>query len=147
MKRSIWVVVVLVLFAGYALTKSNASNDAVAVKAMEEKWAAAASNNDVAAVAAMLADDATLTSSDGVMRNKTDAMAAMKERKYESAVEEDIKVVVHGDTAVATGTWRAKGTEKGKPFTELERFTDTYARIDGQWKCVAEHSSLIMAKN
>jgi uncharacterized protein (TIGR02246 family) len=141
MKRSLWVVLVLLLCAGYALTKSNADSDAAAIKALEEKWATSANNNDAAGVAAILADSATITGSDGVMRNKAETMAAMKDRKYETAVGEDIKVAVYGDAAVATGVWRAKGTENGKPFAEVERFTDTYVRNGGQWKCVAEHAS------
>ena len=46
-----------------------------------------------------------------------------------------------GFNAVATGVWRAKGTENGKPFSETERFTDTYVKMAGEWKCVATHSS------
>jgi ketosteroid isomerase-like protein len=145
MKRSIWVVAVLVLVAGYALASPKA-DDAVAVKGLEEKWTVAANKNDAAAVGSILADTSTLISSDGTMRNKDEALAAMKDRKYESAVEEDIKVNVYGDAAVATGIWRAKGTEQGKPFEEVERFTDTYVKTGGQWKCVASHSSPMKAK-
>jgi ketosteroid isomerase-like protein len=144
MKRSIWVVAVLVLLAGYALA-SPMADDAAAVKGLEEKWAVAASKNDSAAVGSMLADSVTLIGSDGALRNKAEALAAMNDRKYESAVEEDLKVSVYGDAAVATGIWRAKGTEKGKPFEEVERFTDTYVKTGGQWKCVASHSSTMKA--
>ena len=142
MKRSIWIVVVLGLLAGYALASPD---DAAVVKGMEEKWAAAASKNDANAVGAMLADGVTSIGSDGTMRNKAEMLAAMKDRKYESAVAEDLKVNVYGDTAVATGIWRAKGTEQGKPFEEVERFTDTYVKSGGQWKCVASHSSPMKA--
>jgi ketosteroid isomerase-like protein len=141
MKRSIWVVPVLVLLACSVVTRVHAESDAATVKGLEEKWAAAASKNDDAAVAALLADSVTSIGSDGTMRNKSEMLAAMKGRKYESAVEDDIKVQVFGDAAVATGTWRAKGTDNGKPFSEQERFTDTYIRMGGQWKCVASHSS------
>ena len=145
MKPSIWVVAVLVLLAGYALASPNA-DDTAAVKGLEEKWAVAASKNDTAAVGSILADTSTLIGSDGTMRNKGEALAAMKDRKYERAVEEDIKVSVYGDAAVATGIWRANGTEQGKPFAEVERFTDTYVKTGGQWKCVASQSSPIKAK-
>ncbi len=131
------------LLAGSVLTRMHAQSDAAAVKALEEKWAAAASNNDVAEVASILADSVTAIGSDGTMRNKSELVATMKTRKYESAVAEDIKVQVFGDAAVATGIWRAKGTESGQPFSETERFTDTYTKMGGQWKCVATHSSLM----
>ena len=145
MKRSIWVVAVLLLLAGYALA-SPSTDDAAAVKGLEEKWAVAASKNDAAAVGSILADTSTLVSSDGTMRNKAETLAAMKDRKYDSAVEEELKVSVYGDAAVATGIWRAKGTEQGKPFEDVERFTDTYVKTGGQWKCVASHSSPMKAK-
>ena len=145
MKRSIWVVAVLVMSAAYSLASPNA-DDAAAVKGLEEKWAVAASKNDTAAVGSILADTSTLISSDGTLRNKAETLAVMKNRKYESATEEDIKVSVYGDAAVATGIWRAKGMEQGKPFEEVERFTDTYVKTGGQWKCVASHSSPMKAK-
>jgi ketosteroid isomerase-like protein len=144
MNRSIWVVAVLVLLAGYAMA-SPMSDDVAAVKGLEEKWAVAASKNDSAAVGSILADSVTLIGSDGNLRNKAEALAAMNDRKYESAVEEDLKVSVYENAAVATGIWRAKGIEKGKPFEEVERFTDTYVKTGGQWKCVASHSSTMKA--
>ena len=94
----------------------------------------------------ILADSVTASGSDGTMRNKAEMLAAMKDRKYESAVEEELKVSVYGDAAVATGIWRAKGTEQDKPFDEVERFTDTYVKTGGEWKCVASHSSPMKAK-
>ena len=145
MKRSIWVVAVLLLLAGYALA-SPMADDAAAVKGLEEKWTVAASKNDAAAVGSILADSVTASGSDGTMRNKAEMLAAMKDRKYESAVEEELKVSVYGDAAVATGIWRAKGTEQDKPFDEVERFTDTYVKTGGEWKCVASHSSPMKAK-
>jgi ketosteroid isomerase-like protein len=141
MKRSIWVVPVLVLLSCSVVTRVYAESDAATVKGIEEKWATAASKNDDAGVASLLADSVTSIGSDGIMRNRSEMLAAMKGRKYESAVEDDIKVQVFGDAAVATGIWRAKGTDNGKPFSEVERFTDTYIKMGGQWKCVASHSS------
>ncbi len=145
MKRLIWVVGVLVLLAGNAFTNPQADSDTQAVKGLEEKWAAAASKNDAVAVALILDESITLIGSDGTLRNKAEHLAAMKDRNYKSAVEEDIKVSVYGDAAVAIGIWRANGTEKGKSFAEVERFTDTYVKTGGEWKCVASHSSAMKA--
>lgn len=141
MKRSILVVAVLALLAATALSSPKTDSDAAAVKGLEEKWAAAAAKNDVAGVESILADSVTAIGTDGSLRNKSEMLAAMKGRKYESAVEEDIKVSVYGNAAVAIGIWRAKGMENGKSFEETERFTDTYVKTGGQWKCVATHSS------
>jgi len=50
---------------------------------------------------------------------------------------------VFGDTAIATGTFTAKGAYKGKQFDHRGRFTDTWVRLNGKWQCVASHISLI----
>jgi ketosteroid isomerase-like protein len=145
MKRGIWVMGVLVLLAGSAFTNPKPDGDAQTVKGLEEKWAAASSKNDAAAVGSILAESVTMTGADGTLRNRAGFLAAMKDRNYKSAVGEDIEVSVYGDAAVAVGIWRAKGTEKGKSFDEVERFTDTFVKTGGQWKCVASHSSTMKA--
>jgi hypothetical protein len=55
-----------------------------------------------------------------------------------------LKVTVFGDTAIATGDFKAKGTDaSGKPLIS-ERFTDTWVKMpNGQWQCVASHVSPI----
>ncbi len=35
------------------------------------------------------------------------------------------------------------GATKGKPYTRRARFTDTWIKQNGQWKCVASQSTLI----
>jgi len=51
--------------------------------------------------------------------------------------------MVYGDAAVAIGRWEGKGVEKGKPFNDVERFTDTWVKQGGQWRCVASQGSLV----
>jgi ketosteroid isomerase-like protein len=54
----------------------------------------------------------------------------------------DMKVQVHGDSAVVIGVWTGKGTDwSGKPFDGKERFADTWVKMpDGKWQCVASIS-------
>ena len=59
------------------------------------------------------------------------------------ALSQRVKVYVYGDAAVVNGRWKAKFVEKGKPVDTTERFTDTYVRQNGQWKCVASQGSTI----
>jgi ketosteroid isomerase-like protein len=53
-----------------------------------------------------------------------------------------LKVTVFGDAAIATGDFKAKGTDaSGKPLAN-ERFTDTWVKMpNGKWQCVASHVS------
>jgi ketosteroid isomerase-like protein len=50
---------------------------------------------------------------------------------------------VYGNAAVVMGRWSGKVVEKGQPSESVERFTDTFIKQNGQWKCVASHSSPI----
>jgi ketosteroid isomerase-like protein len=50
----------------------------------------------------------------------------------------DIRIV--GDTAVVIGHGHPRGQIHGEMFEENEVFTDTFARINGKWRCVLSHS-------
>jgi ketosteroid isomerase-like protein len=54
-----------------------------------------------------------------------------------------VQVTVFGDTAIAIGGGKFKGTDSsGKPMDSHERFTDTWVKMpDGKWQCVAKRSS------
>ena len=66
-----------------------------------------------------------------------------KRQKYTSVDYIDVKVMVFGDTAIAIGGFRGKGTDpSGKPLDANERFTDTWTKMaSGKWQCVASHQS------
>ena len=55
------------------------------------------------------------------------------------------KVTVFGDTAIATGGFKGKGTDAmGKPFDNNERWTDTWMKMpSGKWQCVASQATPI----
>src|SRR5947207_15219353 len=122
-----------------------AIGDESALKAIEEKWDAADLKGDSAALGAILADTFISTNSEGKVRNKAEVLAQLKsgEVKYETSKVGDMKVSVYGDAAVVNGRWKAKFVEKGKPVDTSERFTDTYVRQNGQWRCVASQGSTI----
>jgi ketosteroid isomerase-like protein len=57
--------------------------------------------------------------------SKAKMLADSKATKYDSIDYEDVKVTVFGDTAIATGGSKAKGTDaSGKPIDEHVRWTD-----------------------
>jgi ketosteroid isomerase-like protein len=79
------------------------------------------------------------------MMSKAEALAGTKAAKYASAPYTDVKVSVFGNTAIATGEFKGKGTdENGKPIASPERWTDTWVKMpNGKWQCVASHASLV----
>jgi ketosteroid isomerase-like protein len=56
----------------------------------------------------------------------------------------NVNVTVYGTTAIATGVYKGKGTEGGKTFDEVERWTDTWVKLpNDKWQCVADHNTAI----
>ena len=51
----------------------------------------------------------------------------------------DETVIIDQDTAVVVGTDTARGTDSGKTYTVVYRYTVTYIRRRGQWIALAEH--------
>ena len=96
-------------------------------------------------VAPLLANKLINTGSDGKVTVKAESLASAKATKYDSVAYDDVKVTAFGGTAIATGDFKAKGTDaSGKPLDVHERFTDTWVKMpNGQWQCVASHQSLV----
>lgn len=125
---------------------SRAQKNAAAEKAVtsgEMQWLKSQQTNNTALVAPLLAEGFTDTSSEGKVSTRTESIAQAKATKYTSVAYTDLKVMVFGDTAIAIGGFRAKGTDaSGKPLNANERFTDTWTKMaNGKWECVASHQS------
>jgi uncharacterized protein (TIGR02246 family) len=148
MKNSLgWSLLGLLALAGPAAAPAQHASDATAkaVTALEYQWLQSQKTNNPELVAPLLADKIVDTSSDGKVSTKAEMLADAKARKYSSAEYEDVKVVVFGDTAIATGVFKGKGTDpSGKAFDDHDRWTDTWMKMaDGKWQCIATHNSPI----
>jgi ketosteroid isomerase-like protein len=106
---------------------------------MENKWEASVASHNVSVVDSLVADDYVSVSSAGKVLNKTELLDQLKKdtNVYESAAIENINVrVVRADFAIATGLTHEKGkTNEGKAFNRSFRFTDTWVKRAGQWRC------------
>jgi len=113
------------------------------VAALEQQWLKSQKTNNPDLVAPLLADKFISTGSDGKVTGKAETLATAKATKYDSAEYEDVKVTAFGTTAIATGGFKAKGTDaSGKPLDTHERWTDTWVKMsNGKWQCVASHES------
>ncbi len=114
------------------------------ILALENAWNHAEMQHDPAALELILTDDFVITEPDGSMQNKHEHMAATKDTSYhyDLLVSEDFRIKVYGTVAVVTGTYHEKGSSKGSHFDRRGRFTDTWIRLAGTWRCVASHDSL-----
>ena len=144
MKRIfMWCSLGLIFLAVVAWSQAGGTEQAVA--ALEEKWLQGQKTNNPDLIVPLLADKFVETLSDGKVIDRAVAIAMTKAMKYTSAENEDLKVTVFGDTAIATGGFKGKGTEaSGKPFDNHERWTDTWVKMpNGQWQCVATQATPI----
>jgi len=145
MKKSLmWCLVGLLSVGSAVLSRAQQTGESEkAVAAQEQQWLQSQKANNPDLVAPLLADKFVSTSSDGKVTNKAESLATAKATKYVSVEYDDVKVTVFGDTAIATGGLKAKGTDaSGKPLDVTERWTDTWMKMpNGKWQCVASHSS------
>ena len=114
-----------------------------AVAGLEQQWLQSQKTNNPDLVAPLLADKFVNTASDGKVSDKAKSLADAKATKYDSVDYAEVKVTAFGNTAIATGDFKGKGTDpSGKPLDVHERFTDTWVKMpNGKWQCVASHQS------
>jgi len=96
----------------------------------------------------MIADDFIGTTPDGAVYSKAELFEYVKSYNEEliSLVTDEWKVRVYGDAAVVTARNTRKVKLEGKEVTSQDRFTDTWIKRDGSWKCVAGHNSTVPQK-
>ena len=140
-KSLMWCSLALVLLASAAWAQGGGAEKAVAD--LEQKWQKSQQTNNADLIAPHLAEKFVETQSDGKVLDKAAAVAIARKTKYSSAEYEDVKVTVFGNTGIATGGFKGKGTDpEGKSFDMHERWTDTWVKMpNGEWQCVATQST------
>ena len=101
--------------AAPAESNANAEQE---IRKLHQEYDKAWAQQDAAAFERLLADDFTLTDQDGKVTPKAEVITTAKsgEIKYEVGKSEDVKVRFYDNTALVTGRWIAKSTDKGKLF-------------------------------
>jgi ketosteroid isomerase-like protein len=144
----------MVLLSATALVASgqDASESATKSKiaALEGAWNQAYKSGDAKALDTLLADGIVLVNDDGSVQSKAEFLASVKSpgaqtgSQEQQVAPESMSVHVFGNTAIATGIFRAKGMEGGKSYVRRERFIDTWIYKDGRWICVATDATPIL---
>jgi ketosteroid isomerase-like protein len=138
------VVLALMILAGYAQVSSFDSEKA-RVLSLENAWNEAEKHKDGKAIEGLLAPTFAYTDSDGTFMNKQQYLASITEAGYrpDQIVNDAMNVQAYEHAVVVTGTYREKGTEKGKTYSRRGRFTDMWVQEKGGWLCAASHETLI----
>lgn len=133
---SIWLAIPL-------LAQQAASNSAT-ITALEKKWTDAYKHREIGMLSSLLAEDFVITVEDGNTFGKAGYIThtADSSVRVELAEQSDVRVRMHGKTAVITGAYHEKGTDRGKPYEYRDRFTDIWMKTDGSWQVIASHYSV-----
>ncbi len=117
-----------------------------ALVALEAEWIGVYASHDLAPLERLIADDFVGTLADGTMRGKRAHIESYAADFEALASVTSAEVVVHvftADTAVVTGLYTAtlrdpKGAAPGR-----FRYTDTWLKRSGRWRCVATHENAL----
>jgi ketosteroid isomerase-like protein len=114
------------------------------ILALENKWNEAYKQGDVTTMNSLLADDFIITVEDGATFSKAGYIAHSADSDNHVLISEmsDLKVRMHGNTAVVTGAYHEKGISNGKPYEYHDRLTDVWMMIDGRWQVIASHYAI-----
>jgi ketosteroid isomerase-like protein len=128
-------------------TSDSATKSKIA--ALEGAWNQAYKSGDTKALDAILDNAIVLVNDDGSVQSKSEFLASVKPpgaqagSQEQQVAPESMSVHVFGNTAIATGVFRAKGMEGKKSYVRRERFIDTWIYKDGHWVCVATDATPI----
>jgi ketosteroid isomerase-like protein len=119
-------------------------SDAATIRALETKWTESYKQHSIDILSSLLADDFVITIEDGNTFSKAGYIShtADSSVKVQSAEPSDLKVRIHGNTAIVTGAYHEKGESNGKPYEYHDRLTDVWMKIGGKWQVVASHYSV-----
>ena len=120
------------------------SPDPAKILQLEEKWADAYKKRDLSILSSVLAEDFIITVEDGSTYGKVGYISHSADFSVRVDVAElsEMKVRLHGNTAVVTGAYHEKGASKGAPYEYRDRLTDVWMKIGGNWQVIASHYSV-----
>ena len=90
-------------------------------------------------LASLLADTYVNTSPFGPVRDKAEYLEALRAdtSRISEITQTEKQIQVCGDTAVVTVEFELQGTDEGEGFQFKGRAVDIWAKLNGEWLCVA----------
>ncbi len=114
------------------------SHDEQAIRQVLEEYREAILKNDVSAMDRIEAPDFTITTPNGVYRNKPLQLSQAPRNQFEFITWDDIQIRVYGETAVVT--FHVVRKSKGSDREQL-RVLAVYVKQDGRWRVVAQQGT------
>ena len=137
------VVVTFSTFAAAAQQSPALTPAEVEVRKLERAWLDAYEKKDVTAMTAIVADDFTITFSDGSIQTKPQIIESLKRPGGTTSkfTTENVQSRVYGETVILIGLVVSEWKQNGQPMSDRSRYTDTYVKRNGKWQVVASHLS------
>jgi ketosteroid isomerase-like protein len=126
------------------LASAQKAQDGTKILGLEKKWTEAYKQRDITILSSLLADDFVITVEDGATYGKAGYISHSADSSVHVEVAElsDLKVRMHGNAAVVTGTYHESGMSGGKHYEYRDRLTDIWMNVGGSWQVIASHYSV-----
>jgi ketosteroid isomerase-like protein len=127
-----------------ATASAQDKSDAATIRALEIKWTESYKQRSIDILSSLLAEDFTITIEDGNVYSKAGYISHSADPSTHVQVAElsELKVRMHGETAIVTGAYHERGESNGKPYEYHDRLTDVWMKVGGKWQVVASHYSV-----
>src|SRR5882672_1999642 len=128
----------------FPLVAQDNSDTAGTIRKLEEKWTASYKNRQIDILSSLLAEDFVITVEDGNTYSKSGYISHSADSSVQVEVAEilDLKVRMHGNTAVVTGAYHERGRSSGKPYEYHDRLTDVWMKVGNKWQVISSHYSV-----
>jgi ketosteroid isomerase-like protein len=144
--RLLWTFafVLVVVLSAEELAAQEKSDAASTIRKLEEKWTESYKQRHIDILASLLADDFVITVEDGSVYSKAGYITHSADSSVRVDVAElsDLKVRMHGNTAVVTGAYHETGASNGKRYEYRDRLTDVWMKVSGNWQVISSHYSV-----
>lgn len=139
----LWGVVLFSLLSALGASAQDQS-DAAAVRALELKWTQSYKQRNIDILSSLLADDFVITIEDGSVYSKAGYISHSADTSVHVDVAElsELKVRMHGDTAIVTGAYHEVGESNGRRYEYHDRLTDVWMKTGARWQVIASHYSV-----
>lgn len=143
-KKLAVIVCLLAAFSSHAALAQDREKEAAAIKSLEMKWTESYKQRNIEILSSLLAEDFVITIEDGSSYSKTGYISHSADGSTHVQVAElsDLRVRLHGDTAVVTGQYHERGESNGKPYEYHDHLTDVWMKVSGKWQVIASHYSV-----
>lgn len=131
---------------GFEVSRRGAGDVAADLVRAEREWAEAVVNLDRAGVERVIGDDFSVTDSTGHVWERGPYLDAVVSgvSGLESLKIDDLGVRDYGDVAVVTGRLTYRAGLGRSDLNGAYRFTKTYLRRGGRWRCVVAQEGRII---